>query len=84
MPSEKIDLMNQKLNSLISRLPSDSLTLIRGNDLVLRNGDVHYSFRQDSDFLYLTGLGVPGLVVTIRKNEIILWREAITEKDIIW
>jgi Xaa-Pro aminopeptidase len=76
--------MKQNLNSLISRLPSDSFTMLRGNDLVLRNGDVHYSFRQDSDFLYLTGLSVPGLVVTIRKDEVILWREAITEKDIIW
>ena len=58
--------MNQNLNSLISRLPSDSLTVIRGNDLVLRNGDVHYSFRQDSDFLCLTGVSVPGLVLSIQ------------------
>ena len=57
--------MTSHLIELISRLPPDSLTIIRGNDLVLRNGDVHYPFRQDSDFLYLTGLGVPGLVVTI-------------------
>jgi Xaa-Pro aminopeptidase len=57
--------MNQNLNSLISLLPQDSLTVIRGNSLILRNGDVHYPFRQDSDFLYLTGLSVPGLVVTI-------------------
>jgi Xaa-Pro aminopeptidase len=76
--------MNQNLNSLISLLPSDTCTIIRGNDLVLRNGDVHYPFRQDSDFLYLTGLSVPGLVVTMRKDETILWREPIGEKDTIW
>lgn len=26
----------------------------------LRNGDVHYKFRQDSDILYLTGFEEPG------------------------
>lgn len=76
--------MNTCLAHLISALPPDSLTVIRGNSLVLRNGDVHYPFRQDSDFLYLTGLSVPGLVVTIRKDETILWREPIGEKDTIW
>ncbi len=76
--------MTSHLTELISRLPPDSLTVIRGNSLVLRNGDVHYPFRQDSDFLYLTGLSVPGLSVTISRDETILWREAITEKDTIW
>ena len=52
--------------------------------LQLRNGDVHYPFRQDSDFLYLTGLSVPGLILTIFSDQIILWRDPITEQDIIW
>lgn len=76
--------MKDALKKLIQELPKDSLTMIRGNSLVLRNGDVHYPFRQDSDFLYLTGLSVPGLVLTIHDAEVILWREAITEKDTIW
>ena len=76
--------MNTHFAQLISALPPGSLTVIRGNSLVLRNGDVHYPFRQDSDFLYLTGLSVPGLSVTISRDETILWREAITEKDTIW
>lgn len=95
-------LMTEILNKLISRLPKDNLTIIQGNNLIMRNGDVYYPFRQDSDFLYLTGLNVPGLVVTIWKteqkfstssvgtssekeaSETILWREPITEHDIIW
>jgi hypothetical protein len=94
--------MTEILNKLISRLPKDNLTIIQGNNLIMRNGDVHYPFRQDSDFLYLTQLSVPGLVVTIWKTEqkfstssvgtsrakevieTILWREPITEHDIIW
>jgi hypothetical protein len=59
--------MDPHLSQFIRELPKDSLTMIRGNSLVLRNGDVHYPFRQSSDFLYLTGLSVPGLAITIRK-----------------
>ena len=76
--------MNQNLQKLIARLPKEHLTIIRGNNLVLRNGDVHYPFRQDSDFLYLTGLSVPGLVLTIHNSIPILWREVITEFDTVW
>lgn len=76
--------MTDTLKRFIRELPKEGLTMIRGNSLVLRNGDVHYPFRQDSDFLYLTGLSIPGLVMTICDDEVILWREAINEKDIIW
>jgi Xaa-Pro aminopeptidase len=34
----------------------------------LRNGDVHYKFRQDSDILYLTGFEEPGAVVIFRPD----------------
>ncbi|MBC8133096.1 MAG: aminopeptidase P N-terminal domain-containing protein [Deltaproteobacteria bacterium] len=34
----------------------------------LRNGDVHYKFRQNSDILYLTGLEEPGTVVVLRPD----------------
>src|SRR3569623_777111 len=34
----------------------------------LRNGDVHYKFRQDSDILYLTGFEEPGPVVLLRPD----------------
>jgi hypothetical protein len=57
--------MKTSLKQLITKLPLGTLTRIDGATLTLRNGDVHYPFRQDSDFLYLTGLSVPGLVITI-------------------
>ena len=92
--------MHTHLTALISRLPSDNLITITGATASLRNGDVHYPFRQDSDFLYLTGLSVPGLVLTVspranqepgllrpsqwQEQEVILWREAITDLDRVW
>lgn len=76
--------MNSYLTALIAELPSDHLITITGAIAPLRNGDVHYPFRQDSDFLYLTGLSVPGLILTIFSDQIILWREAITDLDRVW
>ena len=60
--------MYPHLTTLMSQLPSDHIITITGATLALRNGDVYYPFRQDSDFLYLTGLSVPGLVLTIWKQ----------------
>ena len=94
--------MHFHLTTVIPHLPSETLITITGAIEQLRNWDVYFPFRQDSDFLYLTGLSVPGLVLTIhhsesgiqepgllhtsqwQKQEVILWREAITEMDIIW
>ncbi len=76
--------MNIHLTALISQLSSDQLITITGATASLRNGDVHYPFRQDSDFLYLTGLSVSGLVLTIFSDQIILWRQAITDMDRVW
>jgi Xaa-Pro aminopeptidase len=40
----------------------DGLAVIPGAREVLRNGDVHHEFRQDSDFYYLTGFDEPDAV----------------------
>ena len=45
--------------ALMRRLP-DGLILLSGGSEVRRNRDVNYVFRQDSDFLYLTGVEEPG------------------------
>jgi Xaa-Pro aminopeptidase len=37
--------------------------LFRGAVPILRNGDVHYSFRQNSDFFYLTGFCEPNSIL---------------------
>jgi Xaa-Pro aminopeptidase len=45
--------------------PRGALLLASGPER-LRNGDVHFKFRQDSDILYLTGFEEPGTVVVLR------------------
>ena len=76
--------MNNHLIAYISELPEDTLIILYGNSPIIRNSDVHYPFRQSSDFLYLTGISSPDLILTILNNEVILWRDPISEKDIIW
>jgi Xaa-Pro aminopeptidase len=76
--------MKQTLQAFIKLIPSDKLVVLHGNTETLRNGDVHFPFRQSSDFLYLTDLDAPDLIVTILNNEMIIWRESITDREILW
>lgn len=50
---------------LAASLPADAIAIIPAADEVLRNGDAHYRFRQDSDFYYLTGFNEPEAVLLI-------------------
>lgn len=47
------------------KLGDGCLALIPGATEQLRNDDVHYPFRQDSDFLYLTGFSEPDALLII-------------------
>jgi len=49
-------------------LGSRSALLLASPPEQLRNGDVHYKFRQDSDILYLTGFEEPETVVLLRPD----------------
>lgn len=51
--------------TLASRLPADSIAVIPASSELLRNGDAHYRFRQDSDFSYLTGFNEPDALLLI-------------------
>lgn len=55
---------------LAEQLPANSVALIPAGHELLRNGDAHYRFRQDSNFYYLTGFSEPDalLVVTNEKE----------------
>lgn len=56
---------------LAKLLPKNSIAIIPAASEVIRNGDVHYRFRQDSDFFYLTGFDEPDslLVLLSAPNE---------------
>ena len=54
---------------LAMNLPRDAVAIIPAAAEVLRNGDAHYRFRQDSDFYYLTGFNETEAVLVIFAGE---------------
>lgn len=54
---------------LAANLPANAIAVISAAGEVLRNGDAHYRFRQDSDFYYLTGFNEPEAVLLIEAGK---------------
>lgn len=50
---------------LAQQLSDNSLAIIPAAQEVMRNGDSHYRFRQDSNFYYLTGFNEPDALLVI-------------------
>ena len=76
-------MMNQEFQGrryqLAQQLPPDSVALIPAAHELLRNGDAHYRFRQDSNFYYLTGFNEPDALLVItsgKESQSILFNRA--------
>jgi len=55
---------------LAQSMSPDSVAIIPAANELLRNGDAHYRFRQDSNFYYLTGFNEPeALLIVIAGDE---------------
>lgn len=79
---------HDKRRILAETLPDKSLVILVGQSERLRNGDVHFPFRQDSDVLLLTGLDVPDIILVWERTETeMLWRlysDPISDTEQIW
>lgn len=65
-----IEEFSKRRNTLFSKLDNNSIVLLSGAPEVIRNNDCHYSYRQDSDFYYLTGFEEPqAFLALIKKDE---------------
>ena len=71
--------------ALRRRLP-EGLILLGAAPEVRRNGDVHFPYRQDSDFLYLTGILEPGygLVLDPERGRETLFVPKLTQAHAVW
>ena len=49
----------KRRDELVSSLPKHSLVLIASSDEIIRNNDAMFSFRQNSDLLYLSAFNEP-------------------------
>lgn len=52
----------ERRQRLMQALGENAIALIKSSSVVIRNRDADYPFRQDSDFLYLTGFNEPDAV----------------------
>src|SRR5688572_27514259 len=71
--------------SLMRRLP-DGVILLQAALPARRNGDVEFPYRQDSSFLWLTGVARPGhaLLLDARRREEWLFCPRPTQKHAVW
>ena len=74
--------------SLISMMPNNSIAILSSANKNYRTRDVENPYRQNSDFLYLTGISEPNLTCVIFKEEnipnIILFRNNTSAHEKVW
>jgi len=63
----------QRRKSLMQQLPHDAVAVIPGACEQQRNSDVHYPFRQNSHFLYLTGFSEPQAILVLTGGQSLLF-----------
>ncbi|MEE8056828.1 MAG: Xaa-Pro aminopeptidase [Pseudomonadales bacterium] len=55
----------RRRKNLIAQMEADSIAIVPAARELIRNRDVEYPFRQDSDFYYLTGFAEPDAVLVL-------------------
>ena len=55
--------------NLLSSMDNNSVAIVFASPLYLRNGDVYYDHRQDSNFYYLSGFPEPKSVLLLSKTD---------------
>lgn len=59
----------QKRVNLFAKMPENSVAIIASGEETIRNRDVEFAFRAESDFFYLTGFQEPDSVLFLVKQE---------------
>ncbi len=65
---QRFDLFRQRREQVLERLGRFDLLILPAAPERPRSRDVHYPYRQDSDFYYLTGFGEPEAVLLLRHD----------------
>lgn len=64
-PPFNADFHGERRKRFLDQLPPNTTVVIPGATNVLRNGDVHHAFRQESNFYYLTGFEEPDAIAIL-------------------
>ncbi|MBI3395380.1 MAG: aminopeptidase P N-terminal domain-containing protein, partial [Spirochaetia bacterium] len=85
MPGSYNKSLFQKRRALVQqKLPPDSIVLIFGGQAPLKSNDVHYTFRPDSDFYYLTGFHEEEGVLVLTNDQSLLYMLPRDPEKEIW
>jgi Xaa-Pro aminopeptidase len=80
--------LQHRRQQLLSHIKSDELIVLMAAPEYLRNGDVFYPYRQNSDFYYLTGFPEPDAIALLipdsKKGKFILFNRAEDSVAAIW
>lgn len=76
MDSERVIDYGARRQALLDKLEPAGVALIHSGFEQIRNRDVEYPFRAESDFLYLTGLGEPEAVLLLLRREVVAAQRA--------
>ena len=80
--------LNKRRKALVAEIPINSVAILSSANRNYRSRDVENPYRQDSDFLYMTGISEPSLLNIIYKKNgkifSILFRDNTTEEEKIW
>ncbi len=73
---------------IMQQVGKNAMVIVRANKEILRNGDAAYSFRQNSDFSYLTGFPEPDAIMILmtgnKNGEYILFNRPKNLKQEVW
>lgn len=82
------DIFKQRRAALLRAIGKNNIGLIAAAPEVLRNGDAHYRYRQNSDFYYLTGFQEPEAVAVFipgrEAGEYVLFNRRRDRDQEIW
>ena len=80
--------LNKRRKALVAEIPINSVAILSSANRNYRSRDVENPYRQDSDFLYMTGISEPSLLNIIYEENgkifSILFRDNTTEEEKIW
>ena len=78
----------RRRRALAKAMPADAVLILPAAAQVVRNRDIHYPFRQSSDFFYLTGFPEPDAIMVFapdhKDGEYILFCHERDKKREIW
>ncbi len=68
-PTENIEIFKRRRDRVIKSMAANSTLIVASNPEFVRNDDVHYPYRQDSNFYYLTGFEEPESILILRPGQ---------------